>query len=101
VNLELGAFYVDKLLKMFQGSVVLAAAAYNAGPRAVSHWVEEGADSDIDLWVARIPYDETRGYVARVVSNLARYQWLEGGEAAVTPVPLAIPSGAHAPGDAY
>ena len=83
LNLKLGAFYLDKLLKMFQGSVPLAAAAYNAGPKAVSHWVDVGADNDADFWVARIPYDETRGYVARVAGNLARYQWLEGGDAAV------------------
>jgi soluble lytic murein transglycosylase len=55
MNIRLGAFYINKLLKMFQGHVVLSAAAYNAGPRAVSHWIEVGADNDLDLWVARIP----------------------------------------------
>jgi soluble lytic murein transglycosylase len=101
VNLKLGAFYMAKLLKMFQGHVELAAAAYNAGPRAVSHWMEAGTDNDVDLWVARIPYDETRTYVARVAQNLARYQWLSGGDAAVTPVTLELPAGARAPADAY
>jgi soluble lytic murein transglycosylase len=101
VNLRLGAFYMAKLSKMFQGNVALTAAAYNAGPRAVSHWVEAGSDNEIDLWVARIPFDETRNYVARVTQNLARYQWLSGGDAAVTPVSLEIPAGAKAPPDAY
>ncbi|APR81185.1 Soluble lytic murein transglycosylase precursor [Minicystis rosea] len=101
VNLKLGAFYLAKLLKMFQGNVVLAAAAYNAGPRAVSHWVEPEIENDLDLWVARIPFDETRNYVARVAQNLARYQWLAGGDAAVTPVVLAVPTGLRAPPDAY
>jgi soluble lytic murein transglycosylase len=101
VNLRLGAFYIAKLLRMFQGSVVLAAAAYNAGPKAVSRWIEAGADNDLDLWVARIPFDETRTYVARVTQNLSRYQWLEGGDVAVAPVSLAIPAGARAPADAY
>jgi soluble lytic murein transglycosylase len=101
VNLRLGAFYIAKLLRMFQGHVGLAAAAYNAGPRAVSHWVEASSAGDLDLWVARIPFDETRNYVARVVQNFSRYQWLEGGDEAVTPVTLAIPSGARAPADAY
>jgi len=67
----------------------------------VSHWVEVGADNDIDLWVARIPFDETRNYVARVAQNLARYQWLTGGDAAVAPLSLSIPSGAKATSDAY
>jgi soluble lytic murein transglycosylase len=101
VSLKLGAYYFAKLLKMFQGSVTLAAAAYNAGPIAVSHWLETGADNDADVWVARIPYDETRNYVARVAGNLSRYQWLEGGDAAVTVLPLEIPVGARAPADAY
>jgi soluble lytic murein transglycosylase len=101
VSLKLGAHYFAKLLKMFQGSVTLAAAAYNAGPKAVSHWLETGADNDADLWVARIPYDETRNYVARVAGNLSRYQWLEGGDAAVTMLPLEIPVSARAPSDAY
>jgi soluble lytic murein transglycosylase len=100
-NLKLGAFYLNKLLKMFQGSLPLAAASYNAGPKIVSHWLEISADNEADLWVARIPYDETRGYVARVVGNLARYQWLEGGDAAVTVLPLEIPASARAPSDAY
>ncbi|MFT3768276.1 MAG: lytic transglycosylase domain-containing protein [Minicystis sp.] len=101
VNLKLGAFYLAKLLKMFEGNVVLAAAAYNAGPRAVSHWVEPGVENDVDLWVARIPFEETRTYVARVAQNLARYQWLAGGDAAVTPLALELPAGVKAPPDAY
>ena len=101
VNLRLGGFYMAKLLRTFQGSLPLAAAAYNAGPRAVSQWIEAGADRDTDLWVARIPYDETRNYVGRVLANLARYQWLEGGDAAVAMVPLEIPSDARASNDAY
>lgn len=100
-NLKLGAFYLTKLMKMFQNHVVLASAAYNAGPRAVSHWVEAGADNELDLWVARIPYDETRIYVARVTQNLTRYQWLSGGEAAVMPLSLELPTGARATADAY
>jgi soluble lytic murein transglycosylase-like protein len=100
-NLRLGAFYAGKLLKTFEGSVVLAAASYNAGPKAVSHWLASGADHDVDLFVARIPYDETRTYVAKVVGNLARYQWLAGGEAAVAALPLELPVGARCATDAY
>ena len=44
---------------MFDGNVLYAAAAYNAGPKAVASWIR-GKDVDADLWVARIPYDETR-----------------------------------------
>ena len=99
LNLKLGAFYLGKLLKMFEGQVLYTAAAYNAGPRAVASWIG-GKDSDADVWVARIPYDETRHYVAKVAANLARYEYLQGGEAAVAPLVLTLP-GASVPEDAY
>jgi soluble lytic murein transglycosylase len=99
VNLRIGAFYLGKLLKMFDGNVLYAAAAYNAGPKAVASWIG-GKEVDSDLWVARIPYDETRAYVAKVAGNLARYQYLQGGEAAVAPIPLAM-NAATVPEDAY
>jgi len=92
VNIRLGAFYLSKLLANFKGSVPLAVAAYNAGPHAVQSWVAHGEDRDLDVWVARIPYRETRKYVQRVLTNLSRYQWLAGGNETVTGLPLAIPS---------
>ncbi|UQA59737.1 transglycosylase SLT domain-containing protein [Polyangium aurulentum] len=101
VNLRLGAFYVGKLLKTFRGNPVLAVAAYNAGPKAVGQWIKRGVDADADLWVARIPYDETRNYVARVLGNFARYQWLEGGDAAVASLALEVPVDVEVPADAY
>ncbi len=95
-NVELGAYYVHKVLGTFGGHVALAAAAYNAGPRAVSRWLEAAENLPLDLWVARIPFTETRGYVARVVGNLARYSYLHGGEAAVPRLTLALPKGMRA-----
>jgi soluble lytic murein transglycosylase len=101
VSVRYGGYYLGKLLGMFQGSVPLAAAAYNAGPRAVSHWIEKAKDLDADVWVARIPYEETRNYVARVSGNLLRYQWLSGGNDKVVTLPLKLPEDARAPTDAY
>ena len=101
VSVRYGGYYLSKLLQMFQGSVPLAAAAYNAGPKIVSHWLASGSDLDADVFVARIPYEETRNYVARVAGNLLRYQWLAGGNDKVTALPLALPKDARAPADAY
>lgn len=101
VSVRYGGYYLSKLLGMFQGSVPLAAAAYNAGPKIVSHWLSSGTDLDADVWVARIPYEETRNYVARVTGNLLRYQWLAGGNEKVVALPLDLPKDARAPADAY
>ncbi len=94
-NVELGAFYLQKMLATFDGHIALAVAAYNAGPRAVSRWLETGEELPLDVWVARIPFAETRGYVARVLGNLARYEYLRGGPSDVVKVPLALPHGIH------
>jgi soluble lytic murein transglycosylase len=43
---------------------------------------------DLDLFVERIPFAETRTYVARVMGNLARYAYVRGGPAAVPALQL-------------
>jgi soluble lytic murein transglycosylase len=101
VNLELGSAYLGKLLRAFGGSVPLAVAAYNAGPIAVREWLRGTSEREVDSWVARIPYDETREYVARVLGNLARYQYLGGGGEAVQALDLALPTEIAVPDDAY
>ncbi len=45
----------------------------------------------LDLWVARIPYGETRAYVGKVLRNHARYAYLTGGDDAVPVLSLALP----------
>jgi soluble lytic murein transglycosylase len=93
-NLDLGGRYLAKLLRSFNGALPMAAAAYNAGPRAVRRWLDRMKSLDTDLWVAMIPFEETRTYVSRVMSNLARYSYLEGGETALPQLDLALPSAA-------
>lgn len=101
VNVRLGAHYIAKLLGAFGKSTPLAVAAYNAGPQAVDHWLSDQTDREMDVWVARIPYEETRNYVERVMGNFCRYQYLTGGIAAITPLPLALPTSVSIGDDAY
>lgn len=80
-NLNLGAAYLDSLLKDYDGSLVLAFTAYNAGPHRVSRWIREYGDprqatlhEAID-WIEQIPFRETRNYVQRVLENLTVYEY--------------------------
>lgn len=100
-NIRFGSYYLKKVMNQFSGNVPLALAAYNAGPSAVGRWLKTGHQLPLDIFVARIPYGETRGYVARVIGNLARYAYLEGGEAAVPQLDLALPADVKVPDDAY
>lgn len=77
-NVTVGTKYFNYLLKRFDGSYVLAIAAYNAGPGNVSKWVKlygkpDGQFNTID-WIEMIPFAETRNYVLRVLENLHVYR---------------------------
>jgi soluble lytic murein transglycosylase len=100
-NIKLGAYYLSKVLTRFGQHPALAAASYNAGPSAVSRWLQTGEKLSLDVFVARIPYRETRLYVNLVMGNLAHYAYLEGGEAAIPRLELTLPQGLRATGDDY
>ena len=74
-NIRLGSAYLNKLLKRYNGSPVLAAAAYNAGPHRVSRWLPTGKSMDASLWMERIPFKETRHYVRRVLAYATVFEW--------------------------
>jgi soluble lytic murein transglycosylase len=78
-NVTLGRAYLDNLVDRFDGSYLLATAAYNAGPGRVRQWMDQygdprQADTDVVDWIESIPYDETRNYVQRVMENLQVYR---------------------------
>ena len=98
---KLGAFYLGKLLGTFDHRVPLAVAGYNAGPHAVTRWLDGGKGVPLDIWAARIPYQETRNYLARVMSSWARYRYLSGGPAEVPALSLALPSKVVLPSNSY
>ncbi len=78
-NALLGSTYLANQLARFDGSLVLAAAAYNAGGGNASKWVNAFGDPRSDtvdpvIWVELIPFQETRTYVKRVLGNYVVYQ---------------------------
>lgn len=79
LNVRLGAAYLGGLLSAFDGSKVLAVAAYNAGPQAVERWLGARPDAELDEWVEEIPAAETREYVKRVLGSYAAYRLVYGG----------------------
>ncbi len=78
VNVALGTNYL-KLVLDDLGHMVLASAAYNAGPGRARRWRDtrplEGA-----IYAETIPFNETRDYVKKVMSNTMYYSQLIGGK---------------------
>ena len=68
LNIRYGTFYLRHLLDRFDGNVVAALAAYNAGPEQAEAW--GGAGMDID----DIEFPETYDYVRDVVDRREDYR---------------------------
>lgn len=77
-NIRIGSYYLAKQLNRF-GHPALATAAYNAGPHRVKQWMPEET-MPLDVWVASIPFTETRNYVQRVLTAQVIYEWRYNGE---------------------
>ena len=79
-NIELGTYYINYLMRKFDGSYVLAVASYNAGPSNVHKWIKKNGDPrefsnihQVINWVEKIPFPETRNYVERILENAVIY----------------------------
>ncbi len=78
-NLQLGMAHLDEVVNDYDGSLVMALAAYNAGGHRVRRWVESYGDPRTGVidpidWVESIPFSETRNYVQRVIENVQVYR---------------------------
>jgi peptidoglycan lytic transglycosylase len=88
-NVTLGAHHLDELLGGLQRSYILTFVGYNAGPGRALQWVHDygdprgGAVDPID-WIERIPFDETRDYVQKVMENLQLYRSRTGHPLSLT-----------------
>lgn len=71
-NIQFGTYYLQYVSKKLDDNAILATAGYNAGPNRPKRWLShrelEGAQ-----WIESIPFDETRDYVKKVMSNAMVY----------------------------
>lgn len=72
-NIEIGTAYFKYLLERFDGNVVYAISAYNAGPGSMRQWLAKGKYKDLDDFIENIPFIETRNYVKKVLGNYSAY----------------------------
>jgi len=112
VNIRIGTRHLKDLLISFNGNIVSAVAAYNAGSTPVRRWRKRFPTLQEDEFIENIPYPETREYVKKVLASMEVYRRLYGlkdSAAKVTPPasiqgnsalpsPMELPTNALVPG---
>ncbi|WP_326534035.1 lytic transglycosylase domain-containing protein [Pseudorhodoferax sp.] len=81
-NIAIGTGYLKLVLDDFAGSMPMAAAAYNAGPGRPRVWRGQAGAPTLEaaIWAENIPFNETRDYVKKVVSNATNYAAILTGQ---------------------
>lgn len=77
INVEFGAYYLDYQRDYFDGDMLAALAAYNAGPGNAEKWLA-ASQNDPDLFVEIIRLDEPRRYVKAIYEFYEIYRGLYG-----------------------
>jgi soluble lytic murein transglycosylase len=78
-NIAIGTGYLKLVLDDFNGSMPLAAAAYNAGPGRPRNW-RNGPVIEAAAWAENVPFNETRDYVKKVLANTTVYAAILTGQ---------------------
>ncbi len=68
INIRYGTFLLEELIARYDGDVVAALAAYNAGPGNVDEW------GGSELGLSEIRFPETRAYVEEVLEKKDAYR---------------------------
>ncbi len=78
-NARIATAYLADRTEEFAGSYILTFTGYNAGPGRTREWLRRigdprGAKHEPLDWIYAIPFEETRLYVQKVLSNLQVYR---------------------------
>jgi len=81
LNLKIGIGHFKKLYEKYEGNLVYALSAYNAGEYGLKRWVNNIFQTDSILHtIESIPYNETKKYVKLIFRNIFFYKYLESKE---------------------
>ncbi|WP_188706050.1 lytic transglycosylase domain-containing protein [Silvimonas iriomotensis] len=73
VNVSYGSYYLKYILDRLGGQTILATAGYNAGPGRAKAWQDDNRQLDPLVYIETIPFEETRDYVKKVMTNAQLY----------------------------
>ena len=75
-SITLGAEYLEYLTGLFPKMLEPVAASYNGGEDNVARWLKRSKHRDPGVFTAEVGFDETKGYVQKVMSNYRVYREL-------------------------
>ena len=75
-SIRLGTYYILRMIERSNGNLMHAFASYNAGPGNFDKWKRQFGAYAFDDFVDAIPFEETQGYVRKVLGNYAAYRSL-------------------------
>ncbi|MBI3118300.1 MAG: lytic transglycosylase domain-containing protein, partial [Candidatus Hydrogenedentes bacterium] len=75
-SIRLGAYYLMRMVDRSNQNLIFATASYNAGPGNNEKWRKRFGGYAVDEFIEAIPYEETKGYVKKVLGNYAAYRTL-------------------------
>jgi soluble lytic murein transglycosylase len=79
-SITVGAEYIEHLAKLFPGMLEPIAASYNGGEDNVARWLARARRQDPGIFTAEVGFEETKGYVQKVMSNYRVYRQLYTSE---------------------
>jgi soluble lytic murein transglycosylase len=75
-SILVGGEYLADLARMFPSMLEAMAASYNGGEDNVARWVKRAKHKDPGVFTAEIGFEETKGYVQKVMANYRAYRQL-------------------------
>ncbi len=75
-SITVGAEYLENLKDMFPEMLEPVAASYNGGEDNVARWLKRSKQLDPGVFTSEVGFDETKGYVQKVMSNYRVYREL-------------------------
>ncbi len=75
-SIRLGSEYLAELSNMFPNLLEAVAASYNGGEDNVARWVKRAKQKDSGVFTSEVGFDETKGYVQKVMNNYRVYKQL-------------------------
>lgn len=73
-NIMIGTKYYAELLQNYDGNMLLALTAYNAGMGNVNEWIKNEIIKKDGSDIENIPYKETNMYVRKIINNYKMYE---------------------------